>query len=111
MPMDRSAFDDRFLASFVLGSPDYDAQLCAIRGLLRLHGQADEALSNEIKAIEAFAKQTSGSANERAVDDWGRSPASVGISGCRAQHGGGGHAGSIRRVAIQANLPRQSFGS
>ena len=70
MPMDLSAFDDRFLASFVLGSPDYDAQLYAIRGLLRLHGKADDALSNEIKAIEAFAKQASGSANERAIDDW-----------------------------------------
>ena len=71
MPMDHlSAFDNRFLASFVLGSPDYDAQLYAIRGLLRRHRQADDALSNEIKAIEAFAKQASGSANERAVDDW-----------------------------------------
>lgn len=67
---DLSAFEDRFLASFVLGSPNYDAQLYAIRGLLRLHGQADEALSNEITATEAFIKQASGSANERAVDDW-----------------------------------------
>jgi hypothetical protein len=32
--MDLSEFDDRFLASFVLGLPDYDAQLYAIRGLL-----------------------------------------------------------------------------
>ena len=68
--MDLSAFDDRLLASFVLGSPDYDAQLFAIRGLLRLHRQADEALSNEIKAIEAFAAQASGDANEQAVDEW-----------------------------------------
>lgn len=67
---DLSGFDDRLLASFVLGSPDYDAQLYAIRGLLRLHRQADEALSNEIKGIEAFAEQASGSANERAVDEW-----------------------------------------
>ena len=70
MTVGLSEFDDRFLASFVLGSPDYDAQLHAIRGLLRRHGQADDALSNEIKAIENFAKRTSGIANERAVDDW-----------------------------------------
>lgn len=67
---DLSGFDDRLLASLVLGSRDYDAQLYAIRGLLRLHRQADEALSNEIKGIEAFAEQASGSANKRAVDEW-----------------------------------------
>lgn len=65
MPMDLSAFDDRFLASFVLGSPDYDAQLYAIRGLLRRHRQADDALSNEIKAIEAFARQAGSETRRR----------------------------------------------
>lgn len=68
--MDLSKFDDRFLASFILGGPDYDAQLRAIHGLLRRHRQADEELSKEIKAIEEFAKQASGTANDRAVDEW-----------------------------------------
>ncbi len=68
--MDLSGFDDRFLAAFVLGGPDYDAQLRAIRGQLRLHLQADEELAKEIRAIEAFAKQASGIANDRAVDEW-----------------------------------------
>jgi hypothetical protein len=102
-----SKFDDWELgSSFVLGSPDYEAQLCAIRGLLRLHGQTDEALSNEIKALEAAAKQASGRAHEFAVDDLGRSSAPGDVSRCRAQHGGRRHAGSFHRVAIQASVPR-----
>ncbi len=68
--MDLSSFDDRFLASFILGGPDYDAQLFAIRRLLRRHRQADEELSKEIKDIEEFARRASGVANDRAVDEW-----------------------------------------
>ena len=67
--MDLSGCDDRFLASIVLGWPDYDAQLYAIRDVLRWHGRAADELSNEIKAIGAFVEQAPGSASERAVDD------------------------------------------
>jgi hypothetical protein len=55
--MDLSGCDDRFLASIVLGWPDYDAQLYAIRDVLRWHGRAADELSNEIKAIGAFSNR------------------------------------------------------
>lgn len=67
--MDVSDLDDRFLASFVLGNLDYDAQLLAIKRLLRRHKEADEQLVKEIEDIKAFAERASGAANERAVDD------------------------------------------
>jgi len=67
--MNLSEFDDRFLASFVLGLPDYDAQLYAIRNLLGRHSRADRELSKEIEKIDAFAKRASASASERAVDE------------------------------------------
>jgi hypothetical protein len=65
-----SEFDDRFIASFILGSPDYEAQLYAIRNLLRRHSRADQKLSHEIEKIDAFARRASGIVSEHAVDEW-----------------------------------------
>jgi hypothetical protein len=67
---DLSEFDDWFLASFVLGSLDYDAQLRAIHGLLQRNREADEDLTNTIQKIDAFVRQASGSGSWLAQDEW-----------------------------------------
>jgi len=61
---------DRDSACLVLADLDFDAQLAAIRGLLRLHDEADQALRGEITEIEAYAARTSGLRNEAAVAQW-----------------------------------------
>jgi hypothetical protein len=67
---DLPAFENWLLASSLLGSADYDAQLRAIRGLLHVHRHADEALKKEIEDLDAFARSASTSASDRAVDEW-----------------------------------------
>lgn len=62
--------DDRDLASVVLSSLDYDAQLRAIRGLLGRHRRVDYERSQTIKDLDEFARKSSGLAAQRAVDDW-----------------------------------------
>lgn len=61
--------DDRFMASVVLGYPDYDAQIRAMREVLRLHRCAENDLNAEILEIEEFAVRVKGQAAERAVED------------------------------------------
>ncbi|MES2032372.1 MAG: hypothetical protein V4477_24620 [Pseudomonadota bacterium] len=63
-------FDDRDLASQLLDSLDYDAQLRAIHALLGRHRRAAEELSESINELDDFARRTSGLVNQRAVDDW-----------------------------------------
>jgi len=65
-----SDFDDRDLGFFLFDFPDYDAQLAAIRGMVRLRKQADVEFDRELKEIEEFAKRANGRANEQAVDEW-----------------------------------------
>ena len=61
---------DRDFASIVLGSLDCEAQLAAIRGLLRRHRETEAELSNTIQTIDLQARQLGGRANARAVDEW-----------------------------------------
>ena len=63
-------FDDRYLASQLLASLDYDAQLRAIHALLGRHRRAAEELSESINELDAFARRSSGMVNQRAIDDW-----------------------------------------
>lgn len=60
----------RDLACIVLPELDYEAQLVAIRHILRRHREADEQLAGEIRELEAFAERTSGMRNQRAVEEW-----------------------------------------
>jgi len=67
---DNIEIDPRDFACVVLPDLDYDAQLIAIRSLLRVHENIDEELGKEIIKIEEFAKNTKGLRNEYAVDEW-----------------------------------------
>jgi len=67
---DGVGIDSRDFACVVLPDLDYDAQLIAIRHLLRVHENIDSELKNEIKKIEEFAKNNEGRRNEYAVDEW-----------------------------------------
>lgn len=62
--------DDRDYACILLPDLDYDAQLNAIRDLLRRQTEAASSLSNEIDEIAAHARRLSGSRNAQAVDEW-----------------------------------------
>ncbi len=57
-------------SSFLLEELDYDAQLLAIRSLLFRQERADQELADRIGKIGKVAKQTSGIANDWAVDEW-----------------------------------------
>lgn len=57
-------------SSFRLEELDYDAQLLAIRSLLFRQERADQELADRIGKVEKVAKQTSGIANDWAVDEW-----------------------------------------
>ena len=57
-------------SSFRLEELDYDAQLLAIRSLLFRQERADQELSERIGKVGKVAKQTSGIANDWAVDEW-----------------------------------------
>lgn len=69
-PIGIPELSDRDSACLVLADLDFDAQLAAIRGLLRLHDEADQALRGRITEIEAYAARTSGLRNEAAVAQW-----------------------------------------
>src|SRR4030066_279551 len=49
---------------------DIDAQLRAIRGLLRHHREAGQALADEINKVEEHARRLSGIRNEQAITEW-----------------------------------------
>ena len=65
-----SGFDDRDLGFFLFDYPDYEAQLAAIRSMVRLRKQADQEFDRELKEIEEFTKRAKGSASEQAVNEW-----------------------------------------
>jgi len=61
---------DRDLACALLPDLDYEAQLLAVRNLLRCHKHFDKALSEEILQLEQHARQTKGLHNEHLVNEW-----------------------------------------
>jgi hypothetical protein len=63
--------DDWEAACALLGDLDYEKQYVAIRALLHRQNEADTELKKEMDEIDAFARRATGSANERAVEDWG----------------------------------------
>jgi len=64
-------WDDWDAACAILGDLDYEAQYVAIRGLLRRQRDVDAALEKELAELVEFAKRTSGSRNEQAVEEYG----------------------------------------
>lgn len=60
--------DDRDAALVLLPELDFDAQLLAIRHLLRRHHEADQQLEKEMQVLSAYAHRTG---SEHAQDDWG----------------------------------------
>jgi hypothetical protein len=62
--------NDLDYARVLLPDLDYEAQLIAIRNLLRQHMLEDRLLSDDIKKIESYARQTSGMLRDHAVDEW-----------------------------------------
>ena len=63
--------ESEFLYSSIrLEGLDYDAQFLAIRSLLFRQERADQELSERIGKVGKVAKQTSGIANDCAVDEW-----------------------------------------
>jgi hypothetical protein len=64
------SFTDREVGLTLLSHVDYEAQLLAVHALLRRQKDAEQLLRDEIVEIDAFAKRTSGSRNQQAVDEW-----------------------------------------
>lgn len=62
-------FPARWMAGVVLHDLDYEAQLVAVRALLRSHEEAAKSFEHEIEEIKRFAEQLSGMRNEQAVDE------------------------------------------
>ena len=60
---------DRDMASRILDRIDYEQQLTAITGLLARNKAVDQQLETERKEIIEFIKKSSGSAQERAIDE------------------------------------------
>jgi hypothetical protein len=63
--------DDWGTACGLLGDLDYEKQYVSIRSLLHRQKHADTELEKEIEEIDAFARRSTGSANERAIEDYG----------------------------------------
>lgn len=59
----------RWMAGLVLRDLDYEAQLAAVRSLLRRNQEADKGLEKEIEEITRFAEHSSGLRNEQAVNE------------------------------------------
>lgn len=57
-------------ACLLLPDLDYESQLNAIKNLLQRHHRANQQISDEIKEIEAHARQLTGILNQQAIDDW-----------------------------------------
>ena len=68
--LDAIVITNRDRACLVLPDLDYEAQLIAIKELLRRNEQADVRTSEEIQALDAFARKSTGLRNDRAVDEW-----------------------------------------
>jgi hypothetical protein len=62
---------DRDRAGLILDRVDYEQQLTAITGLLARNKAADEKLEAERSEIVAFIKKSSGSAQDRAIEESG----------------------------------------
>lgn len=63
-------FDDRDHGLFLLEDIDLDAQLLAVRSLLRRNRQADEELTSEIERLDALARSADGDRAHHLVDAW-----------------------------------------
>ena len=68
--LDSVYMSDRDMACVILPDLDYEAQLIAISGLLRNNDKADAETDKQIREVEDYARKTSGSRNQRAVDEW-----------------------------------------
>src|SRR3954447_16746669 len=62
---------DRDRALLIMEPADFEEQLIAVEGLLRRNKSADAQLEAERKEIIDFIKRSSGSAQERAIDESG----------------------------------------
>ena len=63
---------DRDRSLLIMEPADFEEQLIAVEGLLRRNKSADALLEAERKEIIDLIKQSSGSAQERAIDESGR---------------------------------------
>lgn len=61
---------DRDMASLILPDLDYESQLIAISDLLRQNQGADERNTARIAEVYALARRTTGTRDQRAVDEW-----------------------------------------
>ncbi len=61
---------DRDMACAILPDLDYEVQLIAISAPLRHNDEADADTDKQIKEVEEYARKTSGSRNQQAVDEW-----------------------------------------
>ncbi len=68
--MGLSELSDRDFACVLLPDLDYDAQLVAVRNLLRRHKDFDQTFTDEIRQIDQLARRTRGRRNEYLVDEW-----------------------------------------
>src|ERR1035437_10895363 len=78
---------DRDMACGILPDLDYEAQLIAISALLRRNDETDAETERQIKEVDDYARKTSGSRNQRAVDEW------VDLFSRSDEKGGGGGSG------------------
>lgn len=72
---DHDGFDDFTISSrdralFLLGEVDLDAQLLAIRGMLRRNRQADDAMIADIEDLKTAIRSTRGAHAQHLEDQW-----------------------------------------
>ena len=68
--LDPDDLKDRDYANRLLPGLDYEAQLHAIKGFLHRQSKVATARHNRIKKIDAEARRLTGSANDRAVEEY-----------------------------------------
>ncbi len=64
------SFTDKEIGLTLLADFDYEAQLAAVRSLLRLHKNSDQALEETIAELNVLSGKTSGLLNQQVVDEW-----------------------------------------
>jgi hypothetical protein len=64
------AFDDKEVGLTLLADFDYQAQLAAIRSLLRLHKNDAQDLTKTIAELDALARKSKGIIVDQVIDEW-----------------------------------------
>ena len=65
-----NSFTDKEIGLTLLADFDYEAQLAAVRSLMRLQQSSDRRLEETIAELNSLAGKTSGILNQQVIDEW-----------------------------------------